>query len=133
MDFQLRSVPLLSRVGADRADQLRTDVEAAIAGWADAALLRVDSRNQVLVVNGRVVLGSAVALATKPPPDAVFLGRIEGGRHVWAIRGVLEAPADPNALRSLLRAAPDEWLVAEKASPLVNSVKNDGPELLVSY
>ena len=96
MDFQLRSVPLLSRVGADRADQLRTDVEAAIAGWADAALLRVDSRNQVLVANGRVVLGSAVALATKPPPDAVFLGRIEGGRHVWAIRGALQAPDDPD-------------------------------------
>ncbi len=46
------SVPLLSRVGADRADQLRTDVDAAIAGWADAALLRVDSRNQVLVADG---------------------------------------------------------------------------------
>lgn len=57
-DFQLRSVPLLSRVGADRADQLRTDVEAAAAGWADAALLRVDSRNQVLVADGRVVLGA---------------------------------------------------------------------------
>ena len=40
-DFQLRSVPLLSRVGADRADELRTDVEAAAAGWADAAVLRV--------------------------------------------------------------------------------------------
>ncbi|WP_235216082.1 hypothetical protein, partial [Mycobacterium kyorinense] len=25
MDFQLQSVPLLSRIGADRADQLRTD------------------------------------------------------------------------------------------------------------
>jgi putative SOS response-associated peptidase YedK len=41
-------------------------------------------------------------------------------------------PPDPNALRSLLRAAPDDWLVADKASPLVNSVKNDGPELLTS-
>ncbi|BBZ37921.1 NAD(+) diphosphatase [Mycobacterium conspicuum] len=92
MDFQLRSVPLLSRVGADRADQVRTDVDAAIAGWADAALLRVDSRNQVLVANGRVVLGSTAGLGDKPPPDAVFLGRIEGGRHVWGIRGALEAP-----------------------------------------
>jgi putative SOS response-associated peptidase YedK len=42
-------------------------------------------------------------------------------------------PADPSALSSLLRAAPDEWLVAEKATPLVNSVKNDGPEILVNY
>ena len=69
MDFQLRNVPLLSRVGADRADQLRTDVEAATAGWAEAALLRVDSRNQVLVANGRVVLGSALPRwPTSPRP-----------------------------------------------------------------
>ena len=96
MDFQLRSVPLLSRIGADRADQVRTDVDAATAGWAEAALLRLDSRNQVLVAAGRGVLGSAKALADKPPPDAVFLGRIEDGRHVWAVRGALEAPEDPD-------------------------------------
>jgi NAD+ diphosphatase len=94
-DFQLRSVPLLSRVGADRADQLRTDIDAATAGWADAALLRVDSRNQVLVANGRVVLGAAAEVADKPPPEAVFLGRLEDGRHVWGIRGALQAPDDP--------------------------------------
>jgi NAD+ diphosphatase len=96
VDFQLRSLPLLSRIGADRADQVRTDVEAATAGWADAALLRLDPRNQVLVAGGRVVLGRAKALADKPPPDAVFLGRIEDGRHVWAVRGPLEAPEDPD-------------------------------------
>jgi NAD+ diphosphatase len=96
MDFQLQSVPLLSRIGADRADQVRTDVDAATEGWAEAALLRLDSRNQVLVANGRVVLGSAKALADKPPPDAVFLGRIEDGRHVWAVRGPLQAPDDPD-------------------------------------
>ncbi|WP_406816765.1 NAD(+) diphosphatase [Mycobacterium sp. M23085] len=95
-DFQLRSVPLLSRVGADRADQLRTDVEAATAGWADAALLRVDSRNQVLAANGRVVLGAAAAMGDKPPSEAVFLGRLEDGRHVWGIRGALQAPDDPD-------------------------------------
>jgi NAD+ diphosphatase len=94
-DFELRSVPLLSRVGADRADQLRTDVEAAAAGRAEAALLRVDSRNQVLVADGRVVLGAAAELGDKPPSEAVFLGRLEDGRHVWAIRGALQAPADP--------------------------------------
>lgn len=94
MEFQLSSVPLLSRVGADRADQLRTDVEAATAGWADAALLRVDSRNQVLVADGGVVLGRATDLADKPPAEAVFLGRLEDGRHVWGVRGALQAPAD---------------------------------------
>jgi len=97
VDFELQSAPLLSRIGADRADQLRTDIEAATAGWADAALLRVDHRNQVLVADGRVVLGAARTLADKPPPDAVFLGRIEGDRHVWAVRGPLEAPEDPDA------------------------------------
>lgn len=97
MDFQLRSVPLLSRVGADRADQLRTDVDAATAGWAEAALLQVDSRNQVLVSDGRVVLGAAAELGDKPPSDAVFLGRLEDGRHVWAVRGALQAPEDPDA------------------------------------
>lgn len=94
MDFRLSSVPLLSRVGADRADQLRTDVEAAAAGWPDAALLRVDSRSQVLVADGRVVLGRATDLADKPPAEAVFLGRLEDGRHVWAVRGALQAPED---------------------------------------
>jgi NAD+ diphosphatase len=111
VDFQLKDVPVLSRVGADRADQLRTDVDAATAGWVDAALLRVDSRNQVLVADGRVVLGSAAELAEKPPHDAVFLGRIEGGRHVWAVRGALQAPDGVEAevvnLRSLGRIFDD--------------------------
>ncbi|MDP7703483.1 MULTISPECIES: NAD(+) diphosphatase [unclassified Mycobacterium] len=94
MDFRLRDIPLLSRVGADRADQLRTDIDAAAAGWPDAALLRVDSRNQVLAAGGKVVLGPAAAEGDTPPPDAVFLGRVEGGRHVWAIRGPLQPPDD---------------------------------------
>ena len=42
----------------------------------------------------------------------------------------MDANTPEAALRSLLRPAPDEWLVAERASPLVNSVRNDGPELL---
>jgi NAD+ diphosphatase len=96
VDFQLHSVPLLSRIGADRADQVRTDVDAATAGWPEAALLRLDARNQVLVAGGRVVLGRAKSLADKPPPDAVFLGRLGDGRDVWAVRGPLEAPEDPD-------------------------------------
>jgi NAD+ diphosphatase len=95
-DFQLRNVPLLSRVGADRADEVRTDADAAIAGWAQAALLRVDSRNQVMIADGRVVLGDAIRLGDTPPADAVFLGRLHSGRHVWAVRAALEPPADPD-------------------------------------
>lgn len=96
MNFRLRNVPLLSRVGADRADALRTDIDAAIAGWPDARILRVDHRNQVLIAGGSVVLGSATTLGDAPPEQAVFLGRLADGRHVWAIRAALEAPEDPS-------------------------------------
>ncbi|BDY30494.1 NAD(+) diphosphatase [Mycolicibacterium mageritense] len=102
MHFQLRNVPLLSRVGADRADVLRTDIDAATAGWADALLLRVDRRNQVLISEGRVVLGKAAAIGDKPPEHAVFLGRLHDGRHVWAVRGALEGPEDPDAETEVL-------------------------------
>lgn len=107
MNFHLRNVPLLSRVGADRADQLRTDTEAAVAGWPTAALLRVDPRNQVLVADRRVVLQEAAELGDTPPPDAVFLGRIGDGRHVWAIRGALQAPSGADASVLDLRATGD--------------------------
>lgn len=103
MAFRLRNVPLLSRVGADRADHLRTDIDAAIAGWADAALLRVDHRSQVMITDGQVVLGSAAKFADKPPPDAVFLGRLQDDRHVWAVRAALEAPDEGEAEVSDLR------------------------------
>lgn len=98
MTFRLRNVPVLSRVGADRADNLRTDVDAAIAGWAEALLMRVDNRNQVLVVDGRLVLGSAAEFADAPPADAVFLGRMPDGRHVWAVRAALEAVTDATVI-----------------------------------
>ena len=92
MTFRLRNVPLLSRVGADRADHLRTDLDAARQGWADAVVLRVDERNQVLVVDEQVMLSAAVESAEKPPASAVFLGRLPDDRHVWAVRAPLEAP-----------------------------------------
>ena len=97
MTFTLRNVPLLSRVGADRADEMRTDVDAAVAGWADAQLLRVDDRGIVMVTGSQVLLGPAAVLADKPPSDAVFLGRVQDGRHVWAVRGALEASEDSEA------------------------------------
>ena len=57
-------------------------------------LLRVDSRNQVLISDGRVVLGKATALGEKPTEHAVFLGRLKDGRHVWGVRSALTAPED---------------------------------------
>ena len=98
MTFRLRNVPVLSRVGADRADNLRTDVDAALAGWADALLMRVDTRNQVLVVDGRLVLGPAAEFADAPPADAVFLGRMPDGHHVWAVRAALDTVTDATVI-----------------------------------
>lgn len=40
--------------------------------------------------------------------------------------------ADPLSLKRLLIPARDDILLAQPASPLANSVKNDGPELLVA-
>src|ERR1700746_4087808 len=97
MAFELRSVPLLARVRADRADELRADLDVAIAGWPDAAVLRVDSRSQVLISRGQAVLGDARGLGDRPPKDAVFLGRLQDGRHVWGIRAALVAPGDDDS------------------------------------
>lgn len=109
MNFSLRNVPLLSRVGADRADTLRTDIDAAIAGWPQARVLHVDRRNQVLIADGSVVLNGTAGLGDTPPEQAVFLGRLADGRHVWAVRGALEAPEDPEVQAEVLdlrRAGP---------------------------
>jgi putative SOS response-associated peptidase YedK len=38
----------------------------------------------------------------------------------------------PLSLKQLLIPAPEALLVVQPASPLVNSVKNEGPELLAS-
>ena len=92
MSFRLRNVPLLSRVGADRADHLRTDLDAAHAAWSDAVVLRVDERNQILVVDAQVVLSAAADIGDKPPAGAVFLGRLPDDRHAWAVRAPLQAP-----------------------------------------
>ncbi|OBK10139.1 NAD(+) diphosphatase [Mycobacterium asiaticum] len=121
MDFRLRDIPLLSRVGADRADQLRTDVDAAAAGWAEAALLRVDSRNQVLAVDGKVVLGPAAALGDTPPPEAVFLGRIQDGRHVWAIRSALQPDAEGRDAIEVLDLRRLGRILDDTSSQLVSS------------
>jgi hypothetical protein len=115
LTFQLRNVPALSRVGADRADHLRTDVDAAIAGWNDALLLRVDDRNQVLFTGERVVLGPAAVFADTPPADAVFLGRIADGLKMDR-RLVKLQPANPTAHYNLACS-----LALQVAKPLKRS------------
>ena len=42
----------------------------------------------------------------------------------------MHAKTPEPVLRSMVQPAPNEWLVAERASTLVNSVRNGGPELL---
>jgi NAD+ diphosphatase len=65
-------------------------------------VLRVDRRNQVLISGGQAVLGKAAKLGEKPPDNAVFLGRLADGRHVWGIRAALEGPEDPHTETEVL-------------------------------
>ncbi|ALR12697.1 NADH pyrophosphatase [Mycobacteroides saopaulense] len=95
MTFRLRNVPLLSRVGLDRADELRSNPDELIKGWAEAGLITLDVRGRVNIVDGQVVLEDAVRTGDRPPAHAVFLGRIQGGRHVWAVRAELDDDSAP--------------------------------------
>lgn len=89
LDFTLDSDPVLSVAAPDRAAPLRPDAEGLARGWADARVMRVDRRNRFAVDPGagngaRIRLEPAVELAGELPDDAVFLGRTEDGRHIWA-------------------------------------------------
>lgn len=95
MTFRLRKVPLLSRVGLDRADELRSDPEELAKGWAEAGLITLDVRGRVNIVDGQVVLEDAAHVGDGPPEHAVFLGRIPSGRHVWAVRAELDDDSAP--------------------------------------
>jgi NAD+ diphosphatase len=72
-------------------------------------VLRVDRRNQVLISQGKAVLGKTTGLGATPPENAVFLGRLADGTHVWGIRAALEGPEDPHIETEVLdlrRAGP---------------------------
>ena len=74
-----------------------------MAGWPDALLLRVDRRNQVLISDGRVVLGKAAKLGDKPPENAVFLGRHDRrSARVGDSRARWRAPRTPHAETEVL-------------------------------
>jgi NAD+ diphosphatase len=48
------------------------------------------------------VLGKAAKIGDRPPENAVFLGRLADGRHVWGIRAALEEPEDPHTETEVL-------------------------------
>jgi NAD+ diphosphatase len=51
----------------------------------------------------------------------VFLGRIEGGRHVWAIRGALQAPEDPDVQAEVVNLRSLGPIFDDTSSQLVSS------------
>ncbi|MFD4182512.1 NAD(+) diphosphatase [Rhodococcus sp. NPDC058514] len=81
----MTDLPMLSRSALDRAEELRTDSEALLAGWTEALVLRVNHRGQVRIDGAELVLEPATELGPEPVSGAVFLGRRDG-RHLWAVR-----------------------------------------------
>ena len=99
LDFHLNSDPVLSVSAPDRAAPLRQDTDGLSQGWATARVLRVDSRNRFATdpTGGgrrRLRLERALDHAESLPETAVFLGRTEDGRHIWALP-VEDLPRDP--------------------------------------
>lgn len=100
LDFTLDSDPVLSVAAPDRAAPLRLDADGLARGWASAWVMRLDPRNRFATVDGpdgrrRIRFEQATDLADRLPDDAVFLGRSENGRHVWALPAD-RLPDDPS-------------------------------------
>ena len=103
--FTLPQPPLLSRATFDRADEIRDDSAALLAGWPSARVLLVDSTGRYPVADdGTLHWVDAQTLGAEPGPDAVFLG--DSGGHVWARRvDHIDGPtADPRRGAELLGA-----------------------------
>lgn len=110
LDFTLDSDPVLSVAAPDRAAPLRRDADSLSGGWAEARIMRVDQRNRFAVEAAgdgrqRILLEPAASFADAPPDDAVFLGRTDEGRHIWAVT-VDSLPEDP-AVSTLRRCGAD--------------------------
>lgn len=100
LDFTLDSVPVLSVAAPDRAATLRNDSDALAHGWPEARIMRVDRRNKFAIepADGgrmRILLEPAAQYCDALPEDAVFLGRTEEERHIWAVT-VDELPDGPS-------------------------------------
>ncbi len=110
LDFTLDAEPVLSVSAPDRAARLRQDSGGLAQGWATARVLRVDPRNRFATdpASGerrRLRLEHAPDHASTLPATAVFLGRTQDGRHIWALP-VEELPDDP-AVRTLRASGAD--------------------------
>lgn len=84
-DFQLTTMPLLSRSTLDRPEVVRDDPAALKQGWDSARLLRINRRGQARFESDVLVLDSAREWSAEPLQDAVFLG-IADDIHLWAVR-----------------------------------------------
>jgi putative SOS response-associated peptidase YedK len=90
-----------------------------------AGMWKMQQRPDGTFAQAFVVLTTRANAVMEPIHDRMPVVLAESRLDEW-----MEAKTPEPALRALLRPAPEDWLVAERASPLVNNVKNDGPELL---
>lgn len=90
-----------------------------------AGMWKMQQRTEGGFIQSFVVLTTRANALMAPIHDRIPVVLDESRFDEW-----LDAKAPEPALRSILRPPPDELLVAERVSSLVNSVKNDGPELL---
>lgn len=110
LDFTLESDPVLSVAAPDRAAPLRQDTAGLASGWSEARVMRVDARNRFAIESAdggrqRILLEPAVLYADSLPDDAVFLGRTDEQRHIWAV-AVDQLPDDP-AVSNLRKCGAD--------------------------
>ena len=89
LDFSLDSEPVLSVAAPDRAAPLRQDAAGLADGWTSARVMRVDRKGRFATDPApdgrrRIRLEPAARFSDRLPDDAVFLGRTEDGRHIWA-------------------------------------------------
>jgi len=81
----------------------------------------------------RETLETFAIITSEPSPT---VAKIHDREPVMLLQDQFDAWLDAGVavddLRAMLRPAPDELVRIQKASTLVNSVRNDGPELLAT-
>lgn len=92
--FQLTEPPMLAQTPVVRDELVRADAARLRAGWAEAALIRMDPRGRVALRHGGLQSSAAQSsglqraaateLGPEPSTDAVLLGH-DGGTDVWAV------------------------------------------------